>query len=191
MNKRRRNQRINSIVYGKKKNESTFMNFIFKVMITLCMFLAFQIVFKDNQAKTMNEIFSGVITKLGNIVPFEQIIYGDTQTVFMDTELDIIDTKEFNNGYVLFVKENEIIKSFENGIVSGNTEIDGYGKILSIQQSDGVEIWFGNLMSNDLNIYDFVKKGDIIGQVAEDELFIAIKKNGEFITYEQYQQIKD
>jgi len=191
MNKRRRNQRINSIVYGKKKNESTFMNFIFKVMITLSMFLAFQIVFKDNQAKTMNEIFSGVITKLGNIVPFEQIIYGDTQTVFMDTELDIIDTKEFNNGYVLFVKENEIIKSFENGIVSGNTEIDGYGKILSIQQSDGVEIWFGNLMSNDLNIYDFVKKGDIIGQVAEDELFIAIKKNGEFITYEQYQQIKD
>jgi len=191
MNKRRRNQRINSIVYGKKKNESTFMNFIFKVMITLCLFLAFQIVFKDNQAKTMNEIFSGVITKLGNIVPFEQIIYGDTQTVFMDTELDIIDTKEFNNGYVLFVKENEIIKSFENGIVSGNTEIDGYGKILSIQQSDGVEIWFGNLMSNDLNIYDFVKKGDIIGQVAEDELFIAIKKNGEFITYEQYQQIKD
>ena len=66
-------------------------------------------------------------------------------------------------------------------------EKDGFGNTVIIQGIDGADIWYGNLENISLNLYDYIEVGTVIGNTVDEYLYLVIKKDNEYIKYEDYQ----
>jgi len=94
--------------------------------------------------------------------------------------------KDYNDGEVLSVSNSSIISNITSGIVVFIGEKDGYGKTVIVQGVDGVDIWYGNMRDVSVSLYDYVEKGSILGNISDDKLYLVIKKDNEFVKYEDY-----
>ena len=65
-------------------------------------------------------------------------------------------------------------------------EKENLGKTVIIEQVNGVEVWYSNLSSININIYDYVEKGSLIGEVSDQKLYLTFKKDGQILNYEDY-----
>ena len=103
------------------------------------------------------------------------------------------------NDTLAFAKINELYSKYfgsivpdansnilESGIVVFSGEKDGYGKTVIIQGIDGVDIWYSNLTNLNITMYDYVEKGDVLGEVDNNEIVLTFMENGEFTSYEKY-----
>ena len=63
---------------------------------------------------------------------------------------------------------------------------DNLGNTCIIQGVDGVDIWYSNIDTSNLTLYDYVNKGDMLGTTLSDKLYLTLEKNNEFIDYETY-----
>ena len=46
--------------------------------------------------------------------------------------------------------------------------------------------WYGNICNTNMLIYDHVKKGDIIGEVCDNYLYLVYNKDNNFLDYTKY-----
>ena len=53
-----------------------------------------------------------------------------------------------------------------------------------IQQSDGLDAWYGGLTNVDVKLYDYIDKGTILGG-KEEHYYLLFQKEGEFLDYEE------
>ena len=54
-----------------------------------------------------------------------------------------------------------------------------------IQRIDGVDEWYGNVENVNVKLYDYVKKGSLLGE-ANNNLYLVYKKDGNTLNYEDY-----
>ena len=94
----------------------------------------------------------------------------------------------FKNGVKLTVGMNEIVNVITSGIVVFIGEKDDLGNTIIIQGNDGVDIWYSNITDSDIKVYDYVEAGSILGTSNSDDIYLTISKDGEFISYEEYQE---
>ncbi len=73
-----------------------------------------------------------------------------------------------------------------NGLVIYSGEKEGYGKTVIVQRADNIEIWYCNLNNIGANLYDYIKKGDTIGEVSESTLYLVFTKEGKTLDYKKY-----
>lgn len=118
----------------------------------------------------------------GSSFPFQK--YMKTQTVFKET-LSYSSLEAYLDGVKLSVDENYPIPVLQEGLVVFIGEKEGYGTVVMIEQLDGVDCWYGNLSSTNVNLYDYVEVGSLLG-VSENYLYLVYKKEGEVIPYETY-----
>lgn len=118
----------------------------------------------------------------GEVLPKDE----NVQTVF-DGKLVYKNIDNYLDGEVLTVNTNTLINNIKGGIVVYSGEKEGYGNTVIIQGIDGVDIWYGNMNNIAVNLYDYVESGTVLGDVSGDKLYLVIKKNNEFIKYEDYQ----
>ncbi|CAM3823296.1 M23 family metallopeptidase [Mesobacillus zeae] len=82
---------------------------------------------------------------------------------------------------------NANVEAMSGGLVrfAGNKE--GFGKTVIIQHADKSESWYGNLSGFDVNVYEYVKKGEPVGKTTSSDdgskgsFYFAIKKGDDFI----------
>ena len=87
---------------------------------------------------------------------------------------------------LLFYKEHVLTESIPFTKIKGWYE-DLFGEVLpKNDNNDGVDIWYGNLTNISVKLYDYVEKNKLIGETKDDKLYLVIKKNNEFIKYEDY-----
>ena len=89
------------------------------------------------------------------------------------------------NGVMIEMSEGESINLIESGIVVFIGEKEEYGKTIIVQQSNGVDVWYGNVDNINVNLYDYVNKNTVIG-TSKDKLYLVFQKNGEFLDYKNY-----
>lgn len=77
------------------------------------------------------------------------------------------------------------VSLIESGIVVYVGEKEGYGNTVIIQQSNGIDVWYGNLDNINVNLYDYLNKNTIIG-TSNDSLYLVFQKNGEYLDYKNY-----
>ena len=82
---------------------------------------------------------------------------------------------------------NTLINNLTSGIVVYSGEKEGYGNTVIVQSVDGADIWYGNITNVSVKLYDYVEKDKLIGEVNGDKLYLVIKKDNNFIKYEDYQ----
>ena len=95
--------------------------------------------------------------------------------------------KDYQDGEVLTVSSKALVNSLASGVVVFSGEKDGYGNTVIIQGIDGADIWYGNLENVSVTLYDYIEEGTVIGSIKDEFLYLVIKKDNEFIKYEDYQ----
>ncbi len=178
--------------YKKNKNGQSSNNFFKKFLLKLILsiFLLFSVLsiiklspdtkeaikkelFETNlDFSVVNSFFSKMFPKEENIPTSSDGIKYKKYTPYLD-------------GVKLSTAEGESVSLIDSGIVVFIGNKERYGKTLIVQQSNGVDVWYGNLDNINVNIYDYVNKNTIIGE-SKGELYLVFQKNGEFLDYKNY-----
>jgi stage IV sporulation protein FA len=67
---------------------------------------------------------------------------------------------------------------------------DEINNLVIVQSSDGFDIWYGLLENINVNIYDYINEGALIGS-ANKVFYLAITKDNKFYSYDEYKEIKN
>lgn len=190
---------MNTRKYVKKKLvlKKSVRNFITRVLIVVIIFLVGMILVKSN-SKAKNSILKQVydtnfkFTKVkeiyqkyfGNILSIDKLALEDKQ-VFQE-ELTYQKSKSYLDGVKLQVNDNYMVPALESGIVIFMGEKEGYGNTIVIEQIDGIYVYYSNISSDGIKLYDYVEKGKLLGEAEDNQLYLVFQKDGSFLDYKKY-----
>ena len=121
---------------------------------------------------------------LGGIVPLDKVTI-DTTPVFNE-QLEYINISIFYDGVKLEVIDKYLVPVLEEGMVTYIGEKENYGNVVIIEGIDGVEIWYGNMETTSVELYDYVEKSTYLGQTKDNILYLVYSKDGQFLNYKEY-----
>ena len=120
----------------------------------------------------------------GDITPFQNVVKDNTKLVFNDT-LAYEEANMYKDGVKLTVEKNYLVPTLESGIVVFIGDKEGYGKTIIIEQTDGVNVWYGNVENISVSLYDYVSKGEFLAE-ANEKLYMVFQKKGKYLKYTDY-----
>lgn len=140
----------------------------------------YEIVYENNfNFAQVNSIYQKFF---GSSFPFKNLI--DTKSVFKENL--VFSSKEtYLDGVKLSVETDYLVPIIKSGLVVFIGEKEGYGKVVVIEQVDGVDCWYGNLDTTNVKLYDYVEAGSLLGS-ANKNLYLVYKKDGKAVSYEDY-----
>ena len=193
--KKRLNKKNNNIDdnYFKKY----LKNFCIRSFIVVIIFLFLAIIcksnssFKDTIYKNVYETnlsfttFKNFYEKhLGGISFLDKMV-SDVKPVFNST-LEYSNSSKYYDGVSLDVTTNYLVPVLESGIVVYIGKKEHYGNVIIIQGMDGVDISYSNMYSSSVSLYDYIEKGDLLGEVDGNKLYLVYSKDGKVLNYEEY-----
>ena len=125
-----------------------------------------------------NELYNKYFGSITSIYPTEELVFNES--------IQYSNIDNYLNGKVLTVSNNYIVPSIGSGIIVYLGDKDNLGNTCIIQGVDGVDIWYSNIDTSNLTLYDYINKGDMLGPTLSDKLYLTLEKNNEFIDYETY-----
>ena len=177
-----------------KKNVRTFIN---KVLFTVIVFLVGMILVKQD-TKFKKFIIDNVYEKnikftrakeiyqkyFGNILSIDKIVK-EAEPVFNE-KLMYSEKSTYKDGVILSVSKNYMVPVLESGIVIFMGEKEGYGNTVIVEQVDGVDVFYSNITTADIKMYDYLEKGQLLGEVNTDKLYLIFQKDGKYLNYKDY-----
>ena len=79
-----------------------------------------------------------------------------------------------------------MVPSITEGMVVFIGNKENYNNTIIVEDLNGVYIWYGNISTTSLKLYDYVEKGTYIGEVNNNNLYMVFSKNGKYLNYEEY-----
>lgn len=181
-----------------KKKRSPFHSFLTKTLICIIIILVLLISFKANpdiKKYVKEKVFNNNISfakinkwykeKFGNILPVDEIISNNEVSVFNE-ELKYESDNIYKDGCSLIVKENYLVPVIQSGVVVFIGQKDDYGKTVIVQQVDGIDVWYGNIDSEKVKLYDYIEKGSLLGNTIDNKLYLVFQKDGKYLDYKKY-----
>ena len=101
-------------------------------------------------------------------------------------KLNYKETSIFIDGVRLEVTNNYLTPLLESGIVVFIGEKENYGNTVIVQGIDGIDIWYGNVTNLNVKMYEYVEKGNLLGETTNNELYLVFMKDGAYLNYEDY-----
>lgn len=186
-----------------KKNKSEFdsskyiSKFINKIFITIILTLTTLIVLKSN-SKLKQEFYKQVYENnfsfaevnnlykkyFGSSIPFKDF-FSSVKPVF-DENLKYSEASKYMDGVKLTVSDKYLIPNQLSGLVVFIGDKKGYGNTVIIQQANGVDLWYGNVETVNVKLYDYVEQGTLIGNVKDTNLYLVYKKDGQILDYKDF-----
>lgn len=189
--------RSNKKIKKKLVLKKSFQNFINRTLIVTILFLISLILIKSNLTFKNNVIkyvyedsfkftkFKSVYEKyFGKLLSIDKITHKE-EKVF-DEKLDYQKANVYKDGVSLTVVENYMVPTLESGIIVFMGEKEGYGNTVIIEQIDGLDVWYSNIKSNNIKMYDYIEKGNLIGEVNGKKLYMVFQKEGKYLNYKEY-----
>ena len=175
-------------------NKKFFINLLSKTLVTVVLMLTSLILIKANKDFKTNfykQVYgtSFSFSKINNLYnkyvgKLDIVDHVATEPVFNE-KLEYKKMEKYEDGVSLSVRNDYLVPVQESGIVVFIGEKEGYGKVVIIQRLDGIDQWYGNISNTDLKLYDYVKKGELLGEV-NNTLYLVYRKNGKSLNYEDY-----
>lgn len=129
----------------------------------------------------LNEIYNKYF---GSNIPFKDLFDDNTQTVFNE-KLEYNSKESYLDGVKLSVTSDYFVPSLNSGVVVFIGYKEGYGNVVIVNETNGIDVWYGNLFNIGVDLYQYVSSGSLIGN-ANDELYLVFKKDGKIVNYEDY-----
>ena len=172
-------------------------NFITRALITVIIFLIGMILVRSDYS-IKNCILKQVydtnckFTKIksvyekyfGNILSVDKLAIDEKQ-VFQES-LSYQKANSYLDGVKLKVSENYMVPVLESGIVIFMGEKDGYGNTVVIEQVDGIDVYYSNISTDGIKLYDYVEKGKLLGEAQDEKLYLVFQKDGSYLNYKEY-----
>ena len=108
-----------------------------------------------------------------------------TTPVSKTDNINYYDKKDYLDGVELSVEENYNVTMLESGLVVFIGEKEGYGNSIVVQQSNGIDVTYGNVKESDIKVYDYIEKGKIIA-TASNKFYMTFASDGEILDYKTY-----
>lgn len=132
---------------------------------------------KFTKTKSIYEKYFGKILSLDKVVKEETPVFSE--------KLSYKKSSNYNNGVKLIVDNNYLVPILESGIIVYSGIKDNMQTII-VEQVDGVDTYYINVNISNYKIYDYVEKGQVLGEVKSNELYLKFEKNGEQLDYKKY-----
>ena len=161
---------------------------LFLILATICKYnndyrdIIYKKIYLDNFSFTQVKQFYSKY--LGGVSFLDKYVL-DTKPVFNEN-LTYYEKSRYYDGVKLKVDNNYLIPSIESGIVVFKGEKEHYGNVVIIQGMDGVDIWYGNISTSNINLYDYIEEGSFIGETIDETLYLVYSKGGNILNYEEY-----
>ncbi len=184
----------------KNKKKSSHLNIvkcnktISKILITILITLICLITLKTNtnlKQKFYHYVYEDNIKFVyfkslynkyfGDILPVKDKI----EPVFNE-KIKYDNISKYEDGFKLKVTNNYLIPALESGMVVYIGSKDKLNNTVIVQQINGVDVWYGNINTVSVKLYDYIEKGSLIGEAKDDNLYLVFKKDGAILSYEDY-----
>jgi len=143
----------------------------------------YKTVFQNNMSfAKINEVYKKYF---GSSLPLADNVTADTQLVSAE-KLEYSDISKYKDGAKLTVKENYVVPAMDSGLIIFAGEKDSYGNTIIIQRPDNIEVWYANLKEVNVSLYDYIKKGEILGETKDKTLYMVFTKEGKALDYQKY-----
>lgn len=168
--------------------------FLFVVLLTLVTMIALKSnsTFKHNFYKQVYEknISFTTINKyyqkyFGKPLPFQKLFESKIETVFNE-KLEYTESNIYKDGVSLSVTQDYMVPILQNGMITFIGNKEEYGNTIIIEQLDGIEVWYCNIKNESVKMYDYVTKGDFLGNAVDSKLYLVFKKDGKVLDYKKY-----
>lgn len=134
--------------------------------------------FHFTKLKELYEKYFGKILSVDKVVPKEEPVFKE--------KLAYQKANVFKDGVQLQVNDNYMVPLLESGIIVFMGEKEGYGNTIIIEQIDGIDVWYCNIKTNNIKMYDYIEKGNLLGEVNGDKMYMVFQKEGKFLNYKEY-----
>ena len=185
----------------KKINEEKIIKYlrslILRTLTVIVLFLILAIISKSNQTykdlivtNLYEKNFSFTKVKnlynkyLGGIVPLEKV--NNEVIPIFNEDLEYTNESIYYDGVKLEVINNYLVPIIEEGLVVYIGEKENYGNVVIIEGIDGIDIWYGNMETTTVKLYDYVEKSTYLGTTKDNYLYLAYAKEGQFLDYKEY-----
>jgi len=184
-------------VVKKLKLKSSVKIFISKCLIVIILLLSTLILIKNNTSlknniikyvyednleftklKSIYEKYFGKILSVDKITPNEEKVFNE--------KISYDKASVYKDGVVLNVNKGYMVPTLEAGIVVFIGEKEGYGNTVIIEQVDGVDVWYSNISTSNIKMYDYIEKGKLLGEVNGEKLYMVFQKEGKYLNYKEY-----
>lgn len=186
-NKGKNKKRISSLLY------SIFIKLLICVLIVVSVLIVIRID-KKSSGKISSFLYDNNISfarinkwyneHFGDVLPFSSDAKSSVTPVFSES-LEYKDASIYKDGVSLSVTDSYLVPVLNDGIVVFSGEKEGYGQVVIIQQSDGVDVWYGNIENLNVKLYDYVSKGEFLGEV-HSNLYLVFQKDGKYLDYKEF-----
>ena len=120
----------------------------------------------------------------GNLLSMEKIT--NKTTPVLSEKINYIKEEKYDQGVKLEVPDNYSIPNLESGVIIYIGEKEKLGNTIIIEQTDGVDTMYANIKTTDKQIYDYVEKGEILGIVNDNKLYLSFQQDGKYLDYKKY-----
>lgn len=107
-----------------------------------------------------------------------------TKAVFNE-KINYSKEEKYGNGVKLTVEDNYLVPVLESGVIVYIGQKEQLGNTVIVEQTDGIETIYSNVNYLNYKLYDYVEKGELIGEVFNKELILQFQKNGEYLDYKK------
>ncbi len=168
-----------------------------QILLTIIIFLVGMIFIKDNPTNKQ-VLEEGIYEKslkftkvrqlydkyFGKLFSIDKLVYED-HPVFNES-ITYTATNAYKDGVALTVYKNYMVPNLESGIVVFIGEKEGYGETIIIEQTDGIDVFYSNITTANIKLYDYIEKGEYLGQTKTDKLYLTFQRNGTILNYKDY-----
>ena len=166
----------------KEKPRITFKNVIKKIMLKVLVCILFLLIGLIVLKTDKNN--SKVIYKF---IYEENLNFAKINELYQKYLGDILPFKSSNKKNVVPVFSEELkyksLSVYKDGI---SLEVEDEYLIPIFQQTNGVNLWYGNVKNVNVDLYDYVSKGEFLAASNSKSLYLVFEKDGKFINYKEY-----
>lgn len=173
------------------------VSFVSKCLVSIVIFLLLLIISNKNislKEKINNKVFKNNISfatinswcknKLGGILPFDKVVAPDV-TVFNE-KFTYKEQSLYKDGVKLTVEDSYLVPIIESGIVVFMGEKEEYGQTVIVQQVNGIDVWYSNVDTSNISLYQYLTKGNLLGEAKSNYIYMVFQKDGKFLDYKEY-----
>ena len=171
----------------KKENEEKIIKYlrslILRSMLAIILFLVLAIISKSNN-NYKDIIVSNIYEKnfsfakikklyqkyLGGITPLDKAI--DNAIPVFNEKLTYHESSKYHDGVKLTVDNNYLVPTIEEGMVIFIGEKENYGNVVIVEGIDGIYIWYGNMETTTVKLYDYIEKNNYLGTTKDNILYL-------------------
>lgn len=177
-----------------KKNVKVILT---KFLVTILIFLIGMILVKQNpknkvyiQKKIYENSLEFTKTKelynkyFGSILPIDKLTYENTPV--FNEKINYKEKHAYKDGVALTVENKYMVPTLESGIVIYIGEKEGYGQTIILEQTNGIDVFYSNISNSNIKLYDYIEKGDYLGEAKSNKVYLVFQKDGQVLNYKDY-----